>query len=94
MPVTNHSTNRIRGMTLGLCIGLQLAACHPKPPQAKTAGDAAANDAKLVERIEKMRARAKNAVPRWPSKRATLNNKLAGQGRPSKKPCSSCRKSG
>ncbi|HEX7501306.1 MAG TPA: hypothetical protein VF524_13535 [Polyangia bacterium] len=64
----NHSTNRIRGMTLirgmalGLCIGLQLAACHPKPPQAAQPADpAAANDTKLFERMEKMRARAKNA---------------------------------
>ena len=62
--MTNHPRNRIRGMTLGLCIGLciglQLVACHPKPPQAQT-DPAAANDTKLVERMEKMRARAKNA---------------------------------
>ena len=58
----NHSTNRIREMTLGLCIALQLAACHPKPPQAAQPADPAAeNDTRLFERMEKMRARAKNA---------------------------------
>ncbi len=61
--MTNDPRSRIRGMTLaaGLCIGLLLAACHPKPPQAQPSDQLAANDAMFMERMEKMRARAKNA---------------------------------
>jgi hypothetical protein len=63
MPVTNDPRNRIRGMALvaGLCIGLPLAACHPKPQQAQPSDQLSANDARFMERMEKMRARAKNA---------------------------------
>jgi hypothetical protein len=62
MPVTNPSSNRIHGISLGLFVGLALAACHPKPAQHPAPLDpAAANDTKLVERMEKMRTRAQNA---------------------------------
>jgi hypothetical protein len=63
MPVTNPSSNRIHGISLGLFVGLWLVACHPKPAQlsAQTPDLAAANDTKLVERMEKMRTRAQNA---------------------------------
>ena len=63
MPVTNYPRNSIRGISIaaGLLVGLQTAACLHKPG-VKTEGGAndpvAANDAKLVERMEKMRARA------------------------------------
>ncbi len=61
--MTNDPRNRLRGMALvaGLCIGLPLAACHPKPPQAQPSDQLTGNDAKFIERMEKMRARAKNA---------------------------------
>jgi hypothetical protein len=63
MPVTNHSSTRIHGITLGLVVGLSLAACHPKPAQrpALPLDPAAANDTKLIERMEKMRTRAENS---------------------------------
>jgi hypothetical protein len=63
MPVTNHSSNRIQGICLGLFVGLSLVACHPKPAQQALAAPdpAAANDTKLIERMEKMRTRAQNA---------------------------------
>ena len=59
-----HSRNCIRGLSVaaGLFVGLSLASCHPKPQQAGAADPAAgANDAKMVERMEKMRTRALNA---------------------------------
>jgi predicted Zn-dependent protease len=71
--VTNPSRNRIRGISLavelamglamGPMLGLQLAACGPKPQQQpKPAPDpVAASDKKLIERMEKMRTRAQNA---------------------------------
>jgi len=61
--VTNCSHNHIRGFSLAasLVLGLSLTACLFKS-QTQSAGGAtdavAANDAKLVERMEKMRARA------------------------------------
>jgi hypothetical protein len=61
MPVTKQPRNSIRGsfIAAGLFVGLQLAACASKPPQQPASPDpAAANDAKIVERTEKMRARA------------------------------------
>jgi hypothetical protein len=61
MPVTKQSQDSIRGsfIAAALFVGLQLAACASKHPQQPAAPDpAAANDAKIVERTEKMRARA------------------------------------
>ena len=57
--MTNQRHSRIRGISLtaGLFVGLALVGCASKPQQA-TMDPAAANDAKLVERMEKMRARA------------------------------------
>ena len=59
--MTNQPRNRIRGVFIaaGLFVVLQLAACASKHPQPPAASDpAAANDEKIVERTEKMRARA------------------------------------
>ena len=59
--MTDQLRNRIHGILVasGLAVGLQLAACASKPPQqSPTADPAAANDAKIVERTEKMRIRA------------------------------------
>jgi hypothetical protein len=61
MPVTNQPRNCIRGsfIAAGLFVGLQLGACASKSPQQPSAADpVAANDAKMVERTEKMRVRA------------------------------------
>ena len=61
--MTNHPRNSIRGVSIaaGLFVGLLLGACGHKPQQQPEVGandPVAANDAKLVERMEKMRARA------------------------------------
>jgi hypothetical protein len=62
MPVINRSSNRIHGISLGLLFGIALVACHPKPAQQPAPPDpVTANDTKLFERMEKMRARAENA---------------------------------
>lgn len=58
--MTKQPRNRIRGsfIAAGVFVGLQLAACASKPPQQPASDPAAANDAKIVERTEKMRTRA------------------------------------
>jgi len=60
MPVTNHSHDHVRGVSLaaGLVLGLSLTACLHKPSQSQSTDAVAANDAKIIERMEKMRARA------------------------------------
>jgi hypothetical protein len=62
MPVMKHSRSCIREIPIivGLFVGLSLASCHPKPQQQASA-EVMANDAKLVERMEKMHARALQA---------------------------------
>jgi hypothetical protein len=62
MLVMKLSRNCIRGISvvMGLFVGLSLASCHPKPQQ-QASDQIMANDAKLVERMEKMHARALKA---------------------------------
>ena len=51
-----------RFMAAGLFVGLALPSCHPKPAQqAQPTAPVVANDAMIVERTEKMRARALRA---------------------------------
>jgi len=60
--VIKPSRSRLSGIAIakGLLVGLALTACHPKPMQQPTPppDPAAADDAKLIERMEKMHARA------------------------------------
>lgn len=59
--MTKQPRSSIRGsfIAAGLAVGLQLAACASKPSQQSSAIDpGGANDAKIVERTEKMRVRA------------------------------------